>query len=67
MFKEYDKLDIIIDLTIQNLGISREEFKARESNGKKEKPYILLNKTPEAINYCDGDRCQVPVLLTSKC
>lgn len=65
IYREFDKLDIIIDLTIQNLGISREEFKTRKVNGKKEK-FIKINSPPEAIKFCTGDKCEIPIFM-NKC
>lgn len=66
IYREFDKLDVIIDLTIQNLGISREDFKARKENGKKEETYVKINAPPEAIKFCTGDSCELPIFI-NKC
>ena len=63
IYREFDKLDIVIDLTIQNLGISRQDFKAREENIKKEEIYVKINAPPEAIKFCTGDSCELPIFI----
>jgi hypothetical protein len=60
MFREYDKLDVILDLVLQNLGISREDFKARNSSGIKEEAYTKINAPPQEIVFCDSDMCEMP-------
>jgi hypothetical protein len=66
IYREYDKLDVILDLVIQNLGISREDFKDRIVNGKKEESYIKVNAPPQEILFCDGVQCEMPAYFEIK-
>ena len=66
IYREYDKLDVILDLVIQNLGISREEFKTRIVNGKKDESYTKVNAPPQEIIFCDGDQCEMPAYYELK-
>lgn len=59
--REYDKLDLLISITLQKLGIPSSEFLSRSSEHKKEEEPILVQKMDESLKFCDGDKCQVNV------
>lgn len=52
-YKDYDRLDLIIELLFNKN--KKEELKKREFE-KKEKE-ITVQKIPESLKYCDGDHC----------
>ena len=51
-YKNYDKLDILIERVIRDPI----EFSKRK-NLKKKKEKEVINQIPEGIKYCDGDKC----------
>ena len=67
MYKGFDKMDVLLDLLIQNLNIGREVFNARVFYIKKEESYIKINIPPQEIQFCDGDKCEIPILINLKC
>lgn len=53
-YNGYDKLDILIELVIEN----PHEFlkrKPKQTNIQKE----VLEALPEALKFCDGDKCSI--------
>ena len=67
-YREFDKIDLMIHLTLQNLGVSPFDFHDREVvKNIEEEPIIQKQLMPEALKYCDGNSCEVPVLINSKC
>lgn len=65
-YKDYDKIDIIIDILLHKLGISSSEFNNRKQEVKKEnKKEIVVQEISESLKYCDGDKCTIN--LFNKC
>lgn len=53
-YKDYDKIDILIELTIGE----KNDILSREKN-KEKKEEKIINNIPEELKFCDGDKCSV--------
>jgi len=67
-YKNFDKLDILIDLTLQKLGVSRGDFECREvKQEKKNEELVVQTEADEYNKFCDGDKCELPIFQNSRC
>ena len=60
-YRGYDVIDLLIHKTLKSLGISREEFEAREKLIIKEEAYTKENTPPEEIRFCSNESCELPI------
>jgi len=54
LYKNYDKIDLLIEMVIDN----KEEVLSRIIEEKIEKE-IFINNLPDELKYCDGAHCEI--------
>lgn len=62
-YSDYDKIDLLVHKTLKSCGVSKETFKFRNVNKKKEEPVIIVRQEADELNkFCDGDSCELPFM-----
>lgn len=56
-YKDHDKIDLIIELAFDKN--KKEKIKSKKPFKFKIQEKEKVNAAPEAIKYCDGDKCQI--------
>jgi len=64
-YKEYDRVDLLIELFLQRTGTSSLDFRNRDVKIKNEKrDEIVIEAIPDSLKYCDGGKCTIDIFKT---
>jgi hypothetical protein len=64
----FDKIDLLVHKTLKCVGTSKDDFLSREVKQKKQEVvFVIQNEADELNKFCDGGKCELPILPKEKC